>query len=381
MSVGLLALLDDVAALAKVAAASLDDVVAQSARAGTKALGIVIDDAAVTPRYVVGFAAVRELPIVGQIALGSLKNKLLYLLPGSLALSWLVPWSITPLLMLGGVYLCYEGAEKVLHALRPHAAEQHEKKIGVAPQDQQALEQQRVRSAIQTDFILSAEIMALTLAGLPGQSTVAQAVILGVVGIGVTLLVYGAVALIVKADDAGVSLAVNERPVSSLLGLRGGDGMAPRAAAPAPDGVSRRAVVAAAIPVVDPPAGAPTGADRALRPVTQALGRGLVVGMPPFLRILAIIGTAAMLWVGGGIVLHGLEEFSFATPSHFVHDLAHRVGELLPALAGGVSWLVTAALSGIFGLGLGALTIPLVEYVLAPITSIVMGMFRPKKTA
>jgi predicted DNA repair protein MutK len=381
VSVGLIALLDDVAALAKVAAASLDDVAAQSAKAGTKALGVVIDDAAVTPRYVVGFAAKRELPIVGQIALGSLKNKLLYLLPGSLALSWLAPWSITPLLMLGGAYLCYEGAEKVLHALRPHAAEHHEDKIGAPPQDLQALEQQRVRSAIQTDFILSAEIMALTLAGLSDQSTVAQAVILAAVGTGVTLLVYGAVALIVKADDVGVSLAVNERPASTLLGLRGGGGMVPQAAGPAPDAASRRAALPAAIPVVEAPAQTPGGADRTLRPVTQALGRGLVVGMPHFLRILALIGTAAMLWVGGGILLHGLEEFGFTAPGHLVHDLAHRAGELLPAVAGAVSWLVTASLSGMLGLAVGALTIPAAGYVLAPLAGAVMGMFRRKKVA
>jgi predicted DNA repair protein MutK len=381
VSVGLLALLDDVAALAKVAAASLDDVAAQSAKAGTKALGVVIDDAAVTPRYVVGFAAKRELPIVWQIALGSLKNKLLYLLPGSLALSWLAPWSITPLLMLGGSYLCYEGAEKVLHALCPHTAEHHEDKVGAAPQDPQALEQQRVRSAIQTDFILSAEIMALTLAGLSGQSTVAQAVILAAVGTGVTLLVYGAVALIVKADDVGVSLTVNEYPASTLLGLRGGGSMMPQAAAPAPDTVSGRAVLPAAVPVVHPPAGAPTGADQTLRPVTQALGRALVVGMPHFLRILAIIGTAAMLWVGGGIVLHGLEEFGVAAPSHLVHDLAHRASELLPALGGVVSWLVTATLSGVLGLVVGALAIPVAGYVLAPLARAVVGLFRRRDVA
>jgi predicted DNA repair protein MutK len=377
----LIALLDDVAALAKVAAASLDDVAAQSAKAGTKALGVVIDDAAVTPRYVVGFAAKRELPIVGQIALGSLKNKLLYLLPGSLALSWLAPWSITPLLMLGGAYLCYEGAEKVLHALRPHAAAHHEGKVGAAPQDAQALEQQRVRSAIQTDFILSAEIMALTLAGLSDQSTLTQAVILAAVGTGVTLLVYGAVALIVKADDLGVSLAVNGRPASTLLGLRGAGGMVPQAAGPAPDTVSRHAALPAAIPVVEPPAQAPSGADQTLRPLTQALGRGLVVGMPHFLRILALVGTAAMLWVGGGILLHGMEEFGVTAPGHIVHDLAHRAGEVLPALAGAVSWLVTAALSGILGLAVGALTIPLAAYGVAPLAGAVTGMFRRKKAA
>src|ERR687897_1256782 len=117
MSIGLIALLDDIAGLAKVAAASLDDVGLQAAKAGAKAAGVVIDDAAVTPRYVVGFAAARELPIVGRIAAGSLKNKLLILLPAALALSALAPWAITPLLMLGGAYLCFEATQKIWEKL------------------------------------------------------------------------------------------------------------------------------------------------------------------------------------------------------------------------------------------------------------------------
>src|SRR5215213_1785719 len=164
MSIGLIALLDDVAGLAKIAAASLDDAAAQAARAGAKAAGIVIDDAAVTPRYVVGFAAERELPIIGRIALGSLKNKLLILLPAALVLSLVAPWSITPLLMLGGAYLCYEGAEKVYELVRPHHADKAA--ADAAPVDLQAFENERVRSAIQTDFILSAEIMAITLSSV-----------------------------------------------------------------------------------------------------------------------------------------------------------------------------------------------------------------------
>ncbi|MDN3566312.1 DUF808 domain-containing protein [Paeniroseomonas aquatica] len=338
MSTGLIALLDDVAALAKVAAASLDDVVGQAGKAGTKALGVVIDDAAVTPRYVTGFAAAREVPIVARIALGSVKNKLLFLLPGALLLSAFAPWTITPLLMLGGAYLCYEGAEKVLHALWPGPAAKHEAKVGIAPPDPQALEQQRVSSAIQTDFILSAEIMALTLATLPASSVVTQAAILAVVGIGITLLVYGAVALIVKADDLGVALAGNPHPASSLLGLR---------------------EVAAAAPV--------SGADRMLRPVTQGLGRGLVVGMPHFLRLLGIVGTAAMLWVGGGIILHGLEEFGVTAPGHWVHDAAAWAAAALPAVAGAAGWLVTAVLSGLIGLAVGAAVIPLAQGVLVPV--------------
>ena len=204
MSVGLLALLDDVVNLAKIAAASLDDVPAQAARAGTKAMGIVIDDAAVTPRYLVGFAAARELPIVWRIAAGSAKNKLLYLLPAALALSFAAPWSITPLLMLGGAYLCYEGAEKIWHTLRPPEAHAQDESADPALRNPRRLEDERVRSAIQTDFILSAEIMALTLASLSASSTLAQAVILAVVGLGITALVHGAVGLIVKGPG-GVS--------------------------------------------------------------------------------------------------------------------------------------------------------------------------------
>ncbi|WP_419899547.1 DUF808 domain-containing protein [Roseomonas sp. USHLN139] len=330
MSVGLLALLDDVAALAKVAAASLDDIAAQSAKAGTKALGVVIDDAAVTPRYVVGFAASRELPIVGRIALGSLKNKLLFLLPAALLLGAFAPWAMTPLLMLGGLYLCYEGAQKIIESLRgPHQAKAAP---AVTPANATLLEEQKVRSAIKTDFILSAEIMALTLAGLTTPSVVAQAVILGLVGIGLTALVYGGVALIVKADDVGVALAANPRPAGTLLGLRGRP--APGDATPA------------------------SAADRALRPVTQAVGRGLVVGMPGFLKLLAIIGTAAMLWVGGGILLHGTEELGWTLPAHLVEGAAHATSN------GVLAWLVTAGLSGLIGLVVGTLLVPVLSRIL-----------------
>jgi predicted DNA repair protein MutK len=336
VSTGLIALLDDITALAKVAAASLDDVAAQAGKAGTKAIGVVVDDAAVTPRYVVGFAAARELPIVGRIALGSLRNKLLFLLPGALALSFFIPWLITPLLMLGGAYLCYEGAEKVLHALWPDKAHAHERTIGVAPQDPLVLEEQRVQGAIRTDFILSAEIMALTLASLTTTSMTAQAAILAVVGIGITFLVYGTVALIVKADDAGVALALDERPASSLLGLRQVDEDSP-----------------------------PTGADRALRPLTRGAGRALVAGMPHFLRVLSFVGTVAMLWVGGGIILHGLEAFGITGPGNIVHDAAVRAAAAVPAAAGAAEWFVTAALSGLVGLVLGAAVIPLAQLLAA----------------
>ncbi len=218
MSIGLIALLDDIAALAKVAAASLDDIAGQAVKAGAKAAGVVIDDTAVTPRYVVGFAAARELPIVGQIALGSLRNKIFILLPAALALGYFLPQAVTPLLMIGGAYLCYEGTEKVYEALVPHSAHAHEADLGSVALDPQTIEDEKIASAIKTDFILSAEIMAIALAEIPEGSFLTKALILAVVGIGITAAVYGVVALIVKADDAGVALARNARRVRVRLG-------------------------------------------------------------------------------------------------------------------------------------------------------------------
>ncbi|KAA2235498.1 DUF808 domain-containing protein [Salinarimonas soli] len=314
MSTGLLALLDDVASLTKVAAASLDDVTAQAAKAGAKAAGIVIDDAAVTPRYVVGFTADRELPIVWRIALGSLRNKLVFLLPGALALSALAPWAITPLLMFGGAFLCYEGAEKVYEALFPHAAHAHEAAARATPADPKQLEDEKVGGAIRTDLILSAEIMAITLSTLPDGALWVQALVLAVVGVALTVLVYGGVALIVKADDVGVALAKN-----------------------------------------------------GIGPVTRAIGRGLVIGMPVFLRVLSVVGTAAMIWVGGGIIVHGLEEYGFPALGHALHAASEKAAHAVPVGAGLVSWLVTAAGSGIVGGILGAFLIPIVGRVLSPL--------------
>ncbi|WP_114945371.1 DUF808 domain-containing protein [Microvirga calopogonii] len=337
MSIGLIALLDDIAAIAKVAAASLDDVAAQAAKAGAKAAGVVIDDAAVTPRYVTGFSAARELPIVGKIALGSLKNKLIYLLPLALLLSLFAPWAITPLLMIGGAYLCYEGSEKVFGALFPHGAHEHERATQIAGN----VEDEKVSSAIKTDFILSAEIMAITLASIPTGSTWMQAVVLAIVGIGITALVYGGVALIVKADDVGVALARAPRPVSSLL---------------------RRV-----------PESAPLHTDRLLAPLTRAFGRGLVKAMPVLLQTLAILGTAAMVWVGGGIIIHGLEGYGFAGLGHVIHDIAAAAGHAVPSLGGAVEWLVSAAASGLVGLLIGAILIPLVHFVAVPLVRALRG--------
>jgi hypothetical protein len=280
MSGGLLALLDDVAAIAKVAAASLDDVAAQTVKAGSKAAGIVIDDAAVTPRYVVGFAAERELPIIGKIAWGSVKNKMVILLPAALALSFFAPWAIAPLLMAGGLFLCFEGYEK-LHALvAPHAEEHPKHPAEAETGDAKALEDAKVASAIRTDMILSAEIMAIALSQITTPTLWNKAAVLAAVGIAVTVLVYGAVALIVKADDFGVHLA------KSRVGL------------------------------------------------LRVIGRGLVTGMPPFLKLLSIIGMLAMLWVGGGIILHGLAELGWKAPEYGLLAFAARVGEAVGFASG-----------------------------------------------
>jgi predicted DNA repair protein MutK len=317
MSVGLIALLDDVIGLAKVAAASVDDVAAQAAKAGVKAAGVVIDDAAVTPRYVIGLSPARELPIIWRIALGSLRNKLLVLLPVALALSLFAPWAITPLLMIGGAYLCYEGVEKVYEALVPHGAHAHEAAVGSLALNPKTLEDQKVASAIKTDFILSAEIMAITLAAIPESGFWGQAAVLAVVGLGITVIVYGAVALIVKADDAGLALA--------------------------------------AIPPDTPAAS-----------VLRPFGRGIVRGMPMFLLALSVVGTAAMIWVGGGIIVHGLEVYGATWLGHAIHDVAAAVGRLIPALSGVVEWIVSAIGAGLVGLAVGAALIPATGYVFAP---------------
>jgi uncharacterized protein len=310
MATGLIALLDDVAAIAKLTAASLDDVAAQTVKAGSKAAGVVIDDAAVTPRFVVGIEAHRELSIIGRIALGSLKNKIVFLLPAALLLSALLPQAITPLLMLGGLYLAYEGAEKLLHLFRPHHGPHGEDATSAASAKE--LEDQMVSGAIRTDFILSAEIMAISLATIEADDLMTRAIILGAVGVAITVAVYGAVALIVKADDIGAAMA------------RGRVG------------------------------------------ATRAIGRALVVGMPIFLSFLSIVGTVAMLWVGGGILIHGVATFGWHAPEDLIHDFTHAVSVATGPLEAVVSWLLTALASAVVGLVLGAMILG------------VLGLVRPE---
>jgi uncharacterized protein len=296
---GLVALLDDIATLARLAAASIDDVAGAAGRAGMKTAGVVIDDAAVTPKYVVGLAPERELPIIAKIALGSLRNKLLFLLPAALLLSAFAPWAIIPLLMLGGSYLCYEANEKIHEAL---SGTDHDEEVA-AIDDPGELERRQVSGAIRTDFVLSAEIMAIALASLSGQTLWAQALVLALVGLAMTVGVYGAVGLIVKMDDIGLHLS---------------------------------------------------GRDSRL---ARRIGRGLVETMPLLLEALAVIGTAAMLWVGGGIIVHGLEGFGAATIPHALHDAAEAIGEAVPAGGAVAAWLVQALGSAAVGLVVGAIIV------------------------
>lgn len=308
---GLLALLDDVVALAKLTAVTIDDAAAQAVKVGAKTAGVVIDDAAVTPRYVTGLAAKRELPIVGRIAFGSLKNKMLFLLPAALLLSVFLPSAITPLLMLGGLYLAYEGFEKVWHwvTATPVATLADTAAEGA---DAKALEDKRVAGAIRTDFILSAEIMAIALANTEAPDLTSKALVLTVVALLVTAGVYGAVALIVKADDLGVALARRNGFISGPI------------------------------------------------------GRALVHGMPPFLQALSVVGTIAMLWVGGGILVHGLNEYGISQPEHIIHALQDGVHGILPVLTEVGAWLAGASGAAVVGLIAGAATAIVVKIVTLP---------------
>lgn len=313
---GLLALLDDVVALAKLAAASVDDVASQAVKAGTKAAGVVIDDAAVTPRYVAGLSASRELSVIGRIAYGSIKNKLLILLPAALLLSVFLPQAITPLLMFGGLFLCFEGYEKLHHTMfgAKHGATPLPL---MAPEsaDTRALEDQRVASAVRTDFILSAEIMAIALNTISAPDLVTRAVVLAIVAIFITVAVYGAVTLIVKADDVGVHLANRNGFISGPV------------------------------------------------------GRALVHGVPPFMVFLSFVGMIAMLWVGGGIIVHGLAELGYKDLEHHIHEFAIAVKSALPFASGMMEWVVTAAAAAIVGVVVGAVVALAVAIVTFPFKS------------
>jgi uncharacterized protein len=305
MAGGLAALVDDIAALAKLAAASVDDIGAAAGKAGAKSLGVVVDDAAVTPRYVHGFTADRELPIIRKIALGSIRNKLLIILPAALLLSQFLPWLLTPILMLGGTYLCYEGAEKVWEVVSGHD-EQTSAPAAAQGQDQ---ENNMVRGAITTDFILSAEIMVIALNEVTEEPLLSRAIILILVALAITLLVYGTVALIVKMDDIGLYMA--ERP----------------------------------------------------NRLSQRVGRGMVKGMPRLLRALTALGIVAMLWVGGHILLVGLDELGWHGPYDVVHHAEEAVAEAVPAVGGILAWLTNTAASALLGLAVGAVVVAVMHVI------------------
>lgn len=297
MPTGLVALLDDISVIAKAAAASIDDVGVAAAKAGTKAAGVVIDDAAVTPTYVTEFTPDRELPIIWKIAKGSLFNKLVLLLPGALLISEFLPWAMTPLLMIGGLFLCYEGAEKIMEKL---GGEKHGDTLETPVTDVAAFEKERVSGAVRTDLILSAEIMAIALAEIADTPIVERGLVLALVGVAITAIVYGAVALIVKMDDIGLHMVENRRTATA-----------------------------------------------------KAIGRGLLKAMPYILAFLSVVGTAAMLWVGGGIILHGTEELGWHGPADIAHSLQHAVEHATGALGGVLGWLTYAVASAIVGLVLG----------------------------
>lgn len=306
MASGLFALLDDVAAIAKMAAASLDDVAGQAAKASAKAAGVVIDDTAVTPKYVVGLKPERELPVIWKITKGSLRNKLLFLLPAALALSYFAPALIMPLLMIGGAYLAFEGTEKLLEFFLPHKPEKHEENTAGTPKE---IETKTVSGAVRTDFILSAEIMALTLAGLPTSNNIyMQTVILACVAILITFAVYGVVAIIVKLDDIGLSLARN-----------------------------------------------------AYTDFGKRLGRGLVSGMPVALKILSTVGTVAMLWVGGSIIMHGLASLGLHSVEEFIHALVMKLPVEATTMGSILEWIATSFLQAILAILVGLVLVGVVH--------------------
>ncbi|GAB3165929.1 DUF808 domain-containing protein [Myceligenerans halotolerans] len=298
MSAGLLGLLDDVAALARLAAASIDDVGAAAGKATAKAAGVVIDDTAVTPQYVHGVAAKRELPIVKKIAVGSIRNKLLIILPIALMLSVWAPWALTPILMLGGTYLAFEGTEKILGWFGKH--EDHAVPAAVKGEDS---EKTVVSGAIRTDLILSAEIMVIALNEVADSTFWFRLGALVVVAIVITIVVYGVVALIVKMDDVGLLLTQRESSVS------------------------------------------------------QKVGRALVDGMPKLLGAISVIGTVAMLWVGGHILLVGLDELGWHALYGWVHGIEEAIHHAVPAVGAVLAWLFNTLCSAILGLVVGGIVV------------------------
>lgn len=293
MAGGLAALLDDIATLARAAAASVDDVSLAAGRASAKAAGVVVDDTAVTPRYVTGIDPKRELPIIKRIAIGSLRNKLLFILPAIMLASQFVPWIIMPVLMLGGAYLAFEGAEKLYEAITG--------KHGDDSGNEGKSEDDIAKGAIRTDFILSSEIMVISLKEVANEPFWSRLAILIVVAIFITVAVYGVVGLIVKMDDVGMHMAKKES----------------------------------------------SGA--------QKFGNGLVKAMPKVLSVLSAVGIAAMIWVGGHILLMALDDIGWHWPYAQVHHLEEWVKNSTGALGGVLGWFANTLASALVGLVVGGI--------------------------
>ena len=317
MAGGLFALLDDVAALARIAAASVDDVGAAAGRASAKAAGVVVDDTAVTPQYLHGSAADRELPIIKQIAIGSLRNKLLFILPAAVLLGQFLPGLLPVILIFGGAFLAYEGAHKVHERLTGHATEADEE-VSAAGEFTPEHERRTIATAVRTDFILSAEIMVIALKEVvssdPDASIWMRAIVLAVVAVLITVLVYGVVAFIVKMDDVGLALSKRDSRASQRIGL------------------------------------------------------GMVAFMPRLLAGISFVGILAMLWVGGHIFLVSLYEIGgpdgllegtavgdalhapYELLHHWEEEVHHAIGGALGSLVG---WLLNTVVSALVGLAVG----------------------------
>lgn len=303
MSAGLFALLDDVATIAKLAAASVDDIGAAAGKATAKAAGVVVDDTAVTPQYVHGLAAERELPIIRKIAVGSIRNKLLIILPVALLLSQFVDWLITPILMIGGTYLAFEGVEKVLEWFHRGEEKHDVPVVEIGPDAERSM----IAGAVRTDLILSTEIMVIALNEVADQGFWMRAGALVAVAVAITVVVYGVVALIVKMDDIGLRLA-----------------------------------------------------QRASR-LSQRVGLALVAAMPRLLAVVSVVGTVAMLWVGGHILLVGADELGWHPPYELVHHLEEEVHHAVAGIGATLGWLVNTFFSAVAGLVVGAVVVAVVH--------------------
>ena len=303
MSGGLVALLDDIAALAKATASSIDDVASSAVKVSAKAVGVVIDDTAVTPQYVSGLSPKRELPIIGKIAKASLINKLVVILPVALLLTWFAPQVLPFLLIAGGAYLCFEGGEQVLAAL--HWLPEHEDSAeDTAPQSAEDLEKSIVSSASRTDLILSSEIMLVSMDGLNSESMSMRVAILIAVAFFMTFFVYGIVAVLVRMDDFGLRLAKG---------------------------------------ATHPDDNRPGPADN--------IGRGIVRVMPKIFNAIGVVGTVAMLWVGGHLVIENLAKVGVGV----FHNVVSTIEHALASGGGFLGWLVETACAAVFGIVLGSL--------------------------